>query len=228
VTMPLWTDTSLGTMKRAALWLVTVVGEGNVFTKEDVKAAFPGVSQADRRVRDLRDFGWRIDTSREDVTLGSSEQRFVQQGQPVWERGKGSRPGTSVTQTRRREVLARDGYFCRSCGISPGETYAGSHEQAQIDIARRVVKQTGGRERTELVSECNRCRVGGRGQSADLGALLHAVGALGSMEVKMLAEWVGADQRKFSQVETLWASYRTLPEESRAEVREALESRLGR
>lgn len=42
MTLPSWTDTKYGTMKRAALWLVTVVGEGNVFTKEDVKGAFPG------------------------------------------------------------------------------------------------------------------------------------------------------------------------------------------
>lgn len=89
--LPSWTDQKLGTMKRAGLWLVAVVGEGNVFTKEDVKKAFPGVSQADRRVRDLRDFGWRIDTNREDLTLGQHEQRFVAQGEPVWEPGKGTR-----------------------------------------------------------------------------------------------------------------------------------------
>lgn len=88
--LPSWTDTKLGTMKRAALWLVSVVGEGNTFTKENVKEAFPGVSQADRRVRDLRKHGWRIDTNREDSSLGQHEQRFVAQGEPVWQPGKGS------------------------------------------------------------------------------------------------------------------------------------------
>lgn len=123
MTLPSWTDTKYGTMKRAALWLVTVVGEGNVFTKEDVKGAFPGVSQADRRVRDLRDHGWQIDTNREDAGLGQHEQRFVKPGLPVWEPGKAAKPGTSVTQTQRRDVLARDGHLCRSCGIAPGEEY---------------------------------------------------------------------------------------------------------
>ncbi|MET9801389.1 hypothetical protein [Streptomyces sp. NPDC006368] len=220
--LPSWTDGKLGTMKRAALWLVTVVGEGNVFTKEDVKEAFPGVSQADRRVRDLRDHGWQIDTNREDASLGQHEQRFVRQGEPVWEPGKGSRPSTSITMTQRREVLARDGHFCRSCGIAPGEAYAGTYETAQLDIARRVVKQPDGSERTELVAECNRCRVGGRGKHTDLAAVLSAIAGLGSLERKMLAEWVADDKREFSTVERLWADYRTLPEESRVQVRKVL------
>ncbi|MFJ8587682.1 hypothetical protein ACIRD2_23960 [Streptomyces sp. NPDC093595] len=220
--LPSWADDKLGTMKRAALWLVTVVGEGNVFTKEDVKAAFPGVSQADRRVRDLRDHGWQIDTNREDASLGQHEQRFVRQGEPVWEPGKGSRPSTSITQTQRREVLARDGHFCRSCGIVPGQTYAGTYETAQLDIARRVVKRPDGTEGTELVTECNRCRVGGRGKPTDLAVLLAAVEGLGSLERKMLTEWIAEDRREFSTVERIWADYRTLPEESRAQVRRVL------
>ncbi|WP_330351525.1 hypothetical protein [Streptomyces sp. NBC_00582] len=222
--LPSWEDKNLGTMKRAALWLATVVGEGNVFTKENVKEAFPGVSQADRRVRDLREFGWQIDTNREDASLGQHEQRFVRQGAAVWEPGKGSRPGTSITQTQRREILSRDGHFCRSCGIAPGEVYAGSYESAQLDIARRVVKQPDGSEAVELVAECNRCRVGGRGRAVDFGSLLAGVEALSGMERRMLRDWIDQDKRDFSQVELLWADYRTLPEESRARIRKALSS----
>ncbi|MFD8922460.1 hypothetical protein ACFV0Y_32260 [Streptomyces sp. NPDC059569] len=220
--LPSWTDKKYGTMKRAALWLVTVIGEGNTFTKEDVKSAFPGISQADRRVRDLRDHDWQIDTHREDLTLGPHEQRFVKQGAPVWEPGKATKSGASVTQTRRREVLAKDGHICRSCGIAPGETYAGSYESAQLDIARRTVKQLSGGEQVELVAECNRCRVGGRGQTVDLGALLASVASLGGLERKMLTGWVSEEKREFSTVERLWADYRALPAESRAKVREAL------
>ncbi|QDQ11763.1 hypothetical protein [Streptomyces spectabilis] len=220
--LPSWTDPKLGTMKRAGLWLVTVVGEGSVFTKEDVKEAFPGVSQADRRVRDLRDHGWQIDTNREDASLGPHEQRFVKQGQPVWEPGKATRPSTSITQTRRREVLARDGHFCRSCGIAPGQVYEGTYESAQIDIARRVVRQQDGSEVTELVSECNRCRVGGRGTVTDLGSMLTRAAALSGLERKMLSSWMKQDKRDFSEAEAFWADYRALPEESRAKIREVL------
>ncbi|MFG2426333.1 HNH endonuclease [Streptomyces sp. NPDC048590] len=219
MTLPSWQDTKFGTMKRAALWLVTVVGEGNVFTKEQIKAAFPGVSQADRRVRDLRDYGWRIDTHRDDSQLDQSEQRFVAQGQPVWV--KATRQSSSITETERRKVLSRDGNRCRSCGISPGQAYENSFETAQIDIARRKVKH-GGSTRVELVSECNRCRVGGRGLEADLDDVLQRVTRLGGLQRQLLADWVAADEREFGAVEVLWGHFRTLPAESRDKVRAAL------
>ncbi|MFI8363970.1 HNH endonuclease [Streptomyces sp. NPDC090085] len=222
MSLPSWEDKKLGTMKRAALWLVAVVGEGNTFTKEEVKQAFPGVSQADRRVRDLRDFGWRIDTNREDLTLSQHEQRFVFPGEPVWEPGKGTRPATSITDTQRREILARDGHHCRSCGITAGETYPGTYVSAQLDIARRPVTRQDGTSHVENVAECNRCRVGGRGLTADLAGVLGRLERLGGMDRKTLADWVAADAREFAEVERIWADFRTLPADARNAVREAL------
>ncbi|WP_371603733.1 hypothetical protein OG345_26375 [Streptomyces sp. NBC_01220] len=222
MTLPSWRDENVGTMKRAALWLLTVVGEGNVFTKEDVKNAFPGISQADRRVRDLRDYGWKIDTHREDALLGQHEQRFVAQGQPVWEPGKATKDSSAITDTQRRKVLARDGNRCRSCGITPGQAYAGSFETAQIDIARRKVKLPNGTSAVQPVAECHRCRVGGRTLDADLGAVLEGLSRLGGLQRQTLTDWVAADEREFSAVERLWSDFRTLPAESRDKVREAL------
>ncbi|WP_311317013.1 hypothetical protein [Streptomyces sp. CEV 2-1] len=209
-------------MKRAALWLVAVVGEDGTFTKEDVKNAFPGISQADRRVRDLRDYGWRIATHREDATLGQHQQRFVAQGQPVWERGKATKESSSITDTQRRKVLTADGNRCRSCGITPGQIYADSFETAQIDIARRKVKLPNGTASVQHIAECNRCRVGGRSLEADLGAVLGDVSKLGGLQRQTLTDWVAADEREFSLVERVWADFRTLPAESRNKVREAL------
>ncbi|OKK12047.1 hypothetical protein AMK09_30895 [Streptomyces sp. CB02488] len=223
MTMPSWQDENLGTMKRAALWLVTVVGEDNTFTKEDVKNAFPGISQADRRVRDLRDYGWQIATHREDALLGQHEQRFVAQGQPVWEPGKATKDSSSsITDTQRRKVLTADGNRCRSCGITPGQVYADSFETAQIDIARRKVKLPNGTTSVQHVAECNRCRVGGRSLEADLGAVLEGVSKLGGLQLQTLTDWVAADEREFSAVERLWADFRTLPAEAREEVRAVL------
>ncbi|MFE6700735.1 hypothetical protein [Streptomyces sp. NPDC057718] len=222
MTLPSWQDKKFGTMKAAALWLVTVVGEGNVFTKEDVKNAFPGISQADRRVRDLRDYGWQIDTHREDALLGQHEQRFVAQGQPVWEPGKATKDSSAITETQRRKILSADGNRCRSCGITPGEVYAGSFEAAQIDIARRRVKQPDGGGKVQLVAECNRCRVGGRGLEADPDAVIDGASKLSGLQRQMLKDWVAADEREFGAVERLWADFRTLPAESRDKVRLAL------
>ncbi|WP_432095974.1 hypothetical protein [Streptomyces sp. bgisy100] len=221
---PSWQTPKMGTMKRTALWLVEVIGEGNTFTKGQLREAFPETVQIDRRVRDLRDYGWRIDTSREDLSLGMNEQRFVKQGEPVWEPGKAtkSKPSNAISAARRREIFSRDGHLCRSCGIAPGQPYAGTFEAAQLDIARREVIRPDGTTEVELITECNRCRVGGRGLTADVTEVLNGVQHLGTIEQGILAGWIAEDRRGFSTLEKLWADYRTLPEEARAMIRDAL------
>jgi hypothetical protein len=220
--MPKWNEPGLGTMKGAALWLVQVIGEGNTFTKAQLREAFPNVAQIDRRMRDLRGFGWKIDTNREDVSLAASEQRFIQRGTAVWEAGKATRAASTITQTQRHEVLMRDGYMCRSCGIGPGEAYPDTDATAQLDVARMKVRLPDGTQDLQLVVECNRCRVGSREPVADLAELLTFVSKLPAIEKKMLAFWVDRDSRTFSAAEQAWAIYRTLPADARVQVREAL------
>ena len=223
--LPSWEDAGLGSMKRVALWLVSVVGEGNVFTYGTLRAAFPDVAQIDRRVRALRSYGWRIDTAREDPGLGSSERRLASVGELVWEAGKGhGREAPSITGTRRRELLSRDGNMCRSCGITPGQEYEGSYETVQLDIARRSVALPDGTKSVELITECRRCRVGAPNLETDNARTLSALSRLGTIEREMLLAWVDADQRSFGAVEILWAEYRTLPKESRTRFRMALEA----
>jgi hypothetical protein len=221
--MPAWDDAKLGTMRRAALWLVQVVGEGNTFTKNQLREAFPEVAQIDRRMRDLRDFGWKIDTNREDVSLEAHEQRFTRRGASVWEAGKGARErSVSITASQRHEVLMRDGHRCRSCGIGPGETYADTEITSQLDVARRQVRLPDGKRETHLVIECNRCRIGNRELVAELGDVLAKVKKLPAIEKRMLSTWIERDARAFSAVEEVWAAYRTLPAEARGHVRDAL------
>ncbi|WP_280263029.1 hypothetical protein [Nocardia abscessus] len=223
MTMPSWNDSGLGTMKRVALWLVQEVGVGEVFTKTALRDAFPDTSQIDRRMRDLRDFEWRIDTNREDPALGSHEHRFVSQGIAVWEPGKATRKvGVTVTAAERHALMMRDGHKCRSCGIGPGERYAGTYVASQLDIARRSVRMPTGETELQMVIECNRCRIGSRDLTADLGDVLSRIDCLPAYERKMLAAWVEQDARSFSETEDLWAAYRTLPAESRDIIRAAL------
>ncbi|MFF8910117.1 hypothetical protein [Streptomyces olivaceoviridis] len=89
--LPDWTDKKMSSKVRTALWLATEVGEGNVYTKAQLREAFPDVAQIDRRVRELRDYGWVIATNRDDPALSSHEARFVQAGDPVWQPGARSR-----------------------------------------------------------------------------------------------------------------------------------------
>jgi len=75
---------------------------------------------------------------------------------------------------------------------------------------------------TELVTECQRCRVGGRVLTADTRELERGISRLSTIEKQILADWVKQDKREFSTVEQLWGRYRSLPAQSRAEVQAAL------
>lgn len=222
--LPSWEDTSLGTMKRVALWLVTVVGEGEVFTKEELRQAFPGVSQVDRRMRDLRDFGWSISTNREDGSLDPVEQRFVEPGIPVWEPGKATRPAArspSGPAGGVRSSPAMATCAARAASLRAPSTRGPTSKRNSTSHAAWV-RRADGAEEPELVTECQRCRLGARELVADLTKVLSAVNALPVAERRALAGWVEADERVFNAAERIWGEYRSLPEESRAAVRAAL------
>ncbi|MEW1695555.1 hypothetical protein ACIQCR_14570 [Streptomyces sp. NPDC093249] len=221
--IPSWQYSKQGTMVRCALWLVTEVGVGEIFTKTQLREAFPETSQIDRRMRDLRVYGWKIATNREDATLSPHEHRFVEMGAEVWKPGQARvKPAASlITAPQRRELLDRDDHLCRVCGIAAGEVYDGSVETAQLDIARREVLKPGGTV-IEMVIECRKCRIGGRGQQTDVTDVLSRLRRMSGVEQELFAQWVAADHRDFSTMERLWGEYRSLPAESRETVRAAV------
>ncbi|MDQ0748734.1 hypothetical protein QF034_002965 [Streptomyces africanus] len=232
VEIPSYRDEKFGSMVRAALWLVTEVGENKIFTKAQLREAFPDVAQIDRRLRDLRDHGWRIDTSRDDPSLLQQEQRFVTRGADVWIPGKSKTPKhkTSLTAAQRAKVLQDDNHLCRSCGIGAGEAYedGGGIELAKLNVSRRKVFHSEGTVEHQLVTECKRCGTGGGpDREVDLGAVLELVEALAPLEQRLFAKWIEADQRSFSPLERLWGIYRTLPQESRAAVAQAIDDMTG-
>jgi hypothetical protein len=223
--LPSWRNEKLGSMVRGALWLESEVGEGNTFTKARLRADFPNLSQIDRRLRDLRNYGWMIHTSRDDPTLEQQEQRYVAKGAEVWIPGQAKTPKhkSSITAAQRAKVMRGDNFLCRSCGIASGEEYGDGVEQSQLNVARRKVVLPGGEIDYQMVTECRRCGAGGGAdREVDLEAMLELVEALAPMERRIFAGWIAADQRSLSPIDKVWGIYRTLPEQSRAAVAEAL------
>ncbi|MGW3860540.1 hypothetical protein ACWEDZ_03520 [Streptomyces sp. NPDC005047] len=229
-TLPSWQNEmdggrKVGGMVRAALWLLTVVGEGNIFTKAELRDAFPGASQIDRRIRELRDRGWRIDTSRDDPSLKQEEQRFVSQGAQVWIPGQAKAPKhkNSLTTAQRQKVFEADSYLCRSCGIAAGEEYEDGLTQSVLNIARRKVLLPDGSEEYEFVTECKRCGSGSGDREVDLGALLELAENLSPMERRILERWIARGRRDPDPIEKVWGLFQTLPAEARKTFAEALE-----
>lgn len=222
--LPSWQAKGRGSMARVALWLESEVGVGKIFTKTQMREAFPEVAQIDRRMRDLRDYGWTIHTHREDPTLKQEEHRYVSRGAEVWIPGQAKAPKdkASLTAAQRSRVMSGDNYLCRSCGIGAGEAFGPGAPGAQLDVARRKVRTPEGAMEMQLVTECNRCRVGGGPRQIDLGRLVTSVQQLSALEKRALAEWMANDRRPASDLEQIWGLYRTLPVESRETIKRAL------
>lgn len=222
---PRWDDPKLaaGTMIRSALWLLEVIGEGNIFTKEQVREAFPGVSQADRRIRDLRDYGWIIHTSSDDARLSLDEQRFVKAGIAVWDpRARRQVHSRSITAKERHATFAADDYQCATCGIAGGESYPESpSETAVLGITRRSVKLADGQTEQQLITECKRCRAGAEAAStADVGRLLSDIRDLDEADRARLQRWMERGRRGATPLDRVWNAYRRLPAESRIGARQ--------
>lgn len=118
-------STKATSLSLVGAWLANEVGVGNTFTKQSLREALPQYEQVDRRMRDLRYFGWRIDTNREDAELRPNELKLVQIGEPVWSDTfvAARRKAHALSVRERNEVLANSGFSCARCGIGVGEQY---------------------------------------------------------------------------------------------------------
>lgn len=227
--LPDWhNDNAGGTMIRSGLWLIQVVGEGKTFTKEQLREAFPGVSQIDRRVRDLRKYGWVILANTEDAHLTPDEQRFVQAGVPVWDKEARRKAdlAMSAPATDRQAVFERDGYICTVCGIGGGEPYADdSNATAVLEVARRKTRLPGGAEDVVmLLTECKRCHTGAREKEANATAVLDNIESLDPSERRRLLRWIERGRRGSTPLERAWNGYRRLPADARDEIAARLRS----
>jgi hypothetical protein len=218
VNVPDWRHVRAGSRIRVALWLNSEVGEGGVFTKADLRTAFPSVEQIDRRMRDLRAEGWVIATYREDRSLDPDELQLRSIGGHVWEPGYRSRQEGTISDAERRIVLAADGYACRVCGVAAGEAYP--------DDLTKVVRLTVQRTMVPGSSEvrprtlCDRCRAGERPSTGpgDEQRVLAEIAELDADALARLRSWIAAGSRSVPPEQRIWARYLTLPAHSRTEI----------
>jgi hypothetical protein len=214
--VPDWRTSRAGSKVRVALWLVAAVGSGGTFKKKDLRGAFPAVEQVDRRMRDLRADGWVIATYREDRSLAADELRLVSVGARVWE--PGYRPRSPAVPAReRRAVFSRDGYACRYCGISAGETYPDDPlRTAKLSAARASAGN-------QLMTLCDRCMADAP-DAHSVEDLVGTIRALDPGDKQRLIAWIQGGQRQWTKAEVLWARFRRLPADAREEVQASLDS----
>ncbi|MGH7641944.1 MAG: hypothetical protein ACRENX_02835 [Candidatus Dormibacteria bacterium] len=216
--VPDWGTLTAGSKVRVALWLYSEIGPGRSFTKAKMRAAFPGVEQIDRRMRDLRSEGWVIATSREDGQLGVDELRLVSIGEAIWLPGRRPHRGARLSRSRRRAVLAADLYACTSCGITAGETYP---DEASTTGKLLVVRTaaSGSAKTAAWHTSCERCYAGGQQDEPSLDEVMTAVDALDAGQLQEFTKWVARARRGWRPQDVVWATYQRLSSVQRDAVR---------
>lgn len=214
MSVPDWRTFKSGARARVALWLHSEVGVGGVFTKANLRDAFPGVEQIDRRMRDLRPEGWIISSYQEDRSLAVAELRLVEEGGAVWERGYESRKPRAVTAKERQAAMRADDFACVLCGIGGGETFPDDPlRPAKLSVVQS--DSSDGQER-RLSTMCNRCLAGGTDQ--DVVGLLAEINALPPEQRDELSGWIQRGSRPRRKEEVLWGRYKRLTEADRDSV----------
>jgi 5-methylcytosine-specific restriction endonuclease McrA len=230
-TGPYWQNSKFGSRNRVANWLVEVVGEGAVFTKNQLREALPGIEQIDRRMRDLRPLGWVIRTYKDMTTLAADELFLERVGDRVWEPDYRPPRVSGISAATRRAVFERDGRKCMVCGVDFGSEYPDRPgSKARPTIGHWLPKERGGsNDASNLRAECHLCNESARNLTAqpiDPELLKRKVQELPRTEKQQLASWMLADRRTFSRAETLWTEYNQLPSAKRDEVRAFLSEML--
>jgi hypothetical protein len=228
-------DESLGGgMIRGAVWLANEVGEGNIFTKEQLRKAIPGHSQIDRRVRNLRDWGWQIDDSKQDASLKQEQQRLVRIGVAVWDKAeyRANRP-PAISDRVRQEVFARDSHRCVRCGAPAGEEFVDKPGRFVALTAAHVYPASLGSKATahDLVTTCQRCNEPLKQHTAnylDVEQVWQRVRDSGMKDKQVLLRWITADRRDVSNLEALFGHFRQLPGAERDLIAQRLRSLVER
>lgn len=211
---------------------IAEIGEGNKFKKLDLFSAVPGVSQADRRMRDLRTMGWVIDNYKMNPSLTPDEYLVRSIGIRVDLGEKAPAARRTISGARRRRILDRDAHRCQSCGAVAGAPFWDAPERiATLTIGHIIpVARGGGDEDNNLRAECQRCNDEARDNSDDpetaAAVLTHAMNVGGLKEKRLLWGWMQAGRRAPDDKERVFNEWARLPHAQRHEVMNALAAQV--
>ncbi len=133
---------------------------GKVVTTEEIREASGGQGQYGRRLRELRDEeGWPIQSDKDSADLKPGEYRLVnwppEKPPPAFSR--------NISAKIRAQVLERNGYTCKMCGIAAGDPDDRTGRPARLHIGHIKDKKQGGSDEPDnLRALCSVCNQGAK------------------------------------------------------------------
>jgi hypothetical protein len=205
---------------------IASVGEGNKFSKLEMLHAVPGVAQADRRMRDLREIGWTIDNYKGNPTLKPDEYLVRKIGVRV---DLGEKPPATVgrkaiTGPKRRRIFDRDGNTCQVCFTAGGSEFADAPgRRATLTIGHIIPVARGGSDNDDnLRTECQRCNDESRDATLnppDKNEVLTRIRNVGGRADKLeLFQWMQRGSRPLTDKERVFTDWARLPVAQRLQV----------
>lgn len=207
---------SAASREAVANYLRNTIGLGGTFTMLELREAVPDANQVDRRMRELRETGWVIDTNRTNPSLPPGRYRLTTIGD-------GTRTRSVISARLRRQVFERDGYRCRICGYAAGEEYADEPGRVcRLTVGHiQAGNQGGADEIRNYRTECARDNETVRDRTVTpptVAEIVVQARNLTNAQKRTLAGWLTEGQRTFSPEDDLWARLAALPPEYRQAV----------
>ena len=127
---------------------------GKIVTTRELRDAAGNVTQYARRIRELREEGWKIHTHHDDASLKPDEYKLVCEPPDTYT------PAKLLSDRERAQVLRRDGGTCQLCGRAAGDLDE-QGRRVHIQAGHIEGKQQGGDTNlSNFRAECNRCNEG--------------------------------------------------------------------
>lgn len=218
---------------RVAIFIASV-GEGNKFSKLEMLHAVPGVAQADRRMRDLREIGWVIDNYKGNPSLKPDEYLVRKIGVRIdlGEKPPASVGRKSVSGPKRRRIFDRDGNTCQVCFTAGGAEFADAPgRRVTLTIGHIIPVARGGSDEDEnLRTECQRCNDESRDATLnppDKSEVLTRIRNVGGRADKLeLFQWMQRGSRPLTDKERVFTDWARLPVAQRLEVMTTLSNEV--
>jgi 5-methylcytosine-specific restriction endonuclease McrA len=132
---------------------------GEVVTSAELQEAAGPVTEWARRVRELRnDEGWPIESHNDRTDLVPGQYILVS-SPPESDRYRFSKP---ISNRLRAQVLERNGYTCKMCGVAAGDQMENGRI-ARLHVGHIVDKSHGGPDTLDnLRALCSQCNQGAK------------------------------------------------------------------
>ena len=200
-----------GVKPRMASWLRWNVKPGERFNTRQLREALNSDHEHfQRRQRELRDWGWRYLSSKEEPSLAED---CLLEAYGWWPGEKDKPKNSAISAKVRRKVFERDGARCVLCGRAAGDTYDDG-TTATLTAGHIVPNALGGTATLDnLRTECRVCNESSRsdtGSVADPAAVVESVKQLRKADRVTLHDWIRRGQRTRTDLDRAYDDYRSV------------------